>query len=138
MLRKIMVISFLLAIFSCHPARGTFVISQIKQSDHTIIGAIEVNHLPKKQSCEQAVKSRIIDKFLNEGFENTSYWRPRTFNSVKLTPEIRTRIYENVYVTEDGITKKGSVKKCYCKFQFNLNSSLQILENEGIMHAFGY
>lgn len=48
-----MVISFLLAIFSCHPARGTFVISQIKQSDHTIIGAIEVNHLPKSNPANK-------------------------------------------------------------------------------------
>lgn len=133
-----MVISFLLAIFSCHTARGTFAISQIKQSDNTIIGAIEVNHHPKKQSCEQAVKSRIIDKFLNEGFENTSYWRPRTFTSVKLTPEIRSRLFENVYVTGDGIAKKDAAKKCNCQFQFNLNSSLQILEHEGIIRPFGY
>lgn len=79
MLRKIIFISFLTALFSCHSARGTFAISQLRQSDHTITGAIEVNHPPKKQSCEQVVKNRIIDKFLYEGFENTSYWRPRTY-----------------------------------------------------------
>jgi len=138
MLRKIIFISFLTALFSCHSARGTFAISQLRQSDHTITGAIEVNHPPKKQSCEQAVKNRIIDKFLYEGFETTSYWRPRTFTSVKLTPEIRSRLSENVYVTGDGIAKKGAVKKCNCQFQFNLNSSLEILEHEGIIRAFGY
>ena len=124
MLRKIIFISFLTALFSCHSARGTFAISQLRQSDHTITGAIEVNHPPKKQSCEQAV--------------TTSYWRPRTFTSVKLTPEIRSRLSENVYVTGDGIAKKGAVKKCNCQFQFNLNSSLEILEHEGIIRAFGY
>lgn len=138
MLRKIIFISLLAALFSCHSARGTFAISQLKQNDHTITGVIEVNHPPKKLSCEQAVKNRIIDKFLFEGFETTSYWRPRTFTSVKLTPEIRTRLYENVYVTRVGIAKKGAVKKCNCQFQFNLNSSLQILEHEGIIRVFGY
>ena len=91
---------------------------------------------PINMSCEDWIKNSIIDKFLYTGVENTSYWRPRV-HSGKLSPQdIRKRLFQFVNVSACMPCHENCA--CSFHFRFNINSSIIVLEHEGILMPFGY
>lgn len=142
MFRALIFLAFTLVFFNCRAKKPNYVpvysFSALSQDKNAISGVITISSLTNLDHCEILAKNRVIEKFLYEGFENTSYWRPRKLEIKTISDKIRERLEYNVYTTRSNDESDLPKYTCKCLFQFNLNSSLQILENEGIIRPFGY
>lgn len=136
-MRRINTIIFILAgISACAPARLDYAFKDLHSTPQIVEGDLAIVSTRSIRDCTEYAKDRVVNKFLYEGFEGTSVWRPREITRKKVTSALTESIKSQIYITHVRNESKG--KRCNCHFQLNLASTRKILEDEGIIPALGY
>ncbi len=121
---------------SCSRRNPSFDFADLTQRTHSLTGRIEMRGKCSNRNCEQVLKEAILDKFLYQGFEGTSYWRPRMHSGKSLSKELRKNLIKHIYIMDSYLKENPEVS--VSDFQLNLNSILILLEHESVILPLGY
>jgi hypothetical protein len=135
-MRRLIYFLVLLMGSACRPARLDSAFHSIKADNQVVEGVLSMQSARRIKDCTRVAKDRVLNKLLDEGFERTAIWRPTDLHSSTLDPTIRSRLYENIYIS--GLSQANGGKTCRCHFQLNLASTRKLLEHEELISPFGY
>lgn len=137
MLRIKYIFYFLIVIgmLSCKAAKVDQAFSNISADAQTVKGDLVIRSTKAISDCVTNCQSRVLNKFLYQGFEGTALWRPQEMKKDLSDKELINKLYNNIYITN---LSNNSGKTCRCSFQLNVASTRKILEDEGYIPAFGY
>ena len=133
---RIVFIAFTVLLAGCRPARMDNSFSDLRATAQVLEGSLVVKSSKQIKDCVGYSRTRILDKLLYQGFENTAVWRPQELKKELITEDMRQRLGQNIYIT--GVRQGERGRQCHCQFQVNLASIRKQLEHEGVIPAFGY